>query len=122
MRDDGGHTDDPLARSVLTVEIGRAGRTRYSLNGTARRSEALGERLKVATFVPEETGLVVGAPAIRRTALDRIAIQWRPGYRAALMRYERSLKQRNRLLKDTLEREERHVELPRLRWHPGPCS
>lgn len=105
VRDDGGHTDDPLARSVLTVEIGRAGRTRYSLNGTARRSEALGERLKVATFVPEETGLVVGAPAIRRTALDRIAIQWRPGYRAALMRYERSLKQRNRLLKDTLERE-----------------
>lgn len=105
VRDNGEHADDPLARSVLTVEIGRAGRTRYSLNGTARRSEALGERLKVATFVPEETGLVVGAPAIRRTTLDRIAIQWRPGYRAALTRYERSLKQRNRLLKDTLERD-----------------
>ena len=103
VRDNGEHADDPLAHSVLTVEIGRAGRTRYSLNGTARRSEALGERLKVATFVPEETGLVVGAPAIRRAALDRIAIQWRPGYRAALTRYERSLKQRNRLLKEALE-------------------
>jgi DNA replication and repair protein RecF len=103
VRDNGEHVDDPLAHSVLTVEIGRTERTRYGLNGTARRSEALGERLKVATFVPEETGLVVGAPAIRRTALDRIAIQWRPGYRAALTRYERSLKQRNRLLKDALE-------------------
>ena len=103
VRDDGEHADDPLAHSVLTVEIGRTERTRYSLNGTARRSEALGERLKVATFVPEETGLVVGAPSIRRTALDRIAIQWHPGYRAALARYERSLKQRNRLLKDALE-------------------
>ncbi len=103
VRDNGEHADDPLAHSVLTVEIGRTERIRYSLNGTARRSEALGERLKVATFVPEETGLVVGAPAIRRTALDRIAIQWRPGYRAALTRYERSLKQRNRLLKDALE-------------------
>jgi DNA replication and repair protein RecF len=103
VRDNGEHADDPLAHSVLTVEIGRTERTRYSLNGTARRSEALGERLKVATFVPEETGLVIGAPAIRRTALDRIAIQWRPGYRAALTRYERSLKQRNRLLKDALE-------------------
>ena len=103
VRDNGEHADDPLAHSVLTVEIGRTERTRYGLNGTARRSEALGERLKVATFVPEETGLVIGAPAIRRTALDRIAIQWRPGYRAALTRYERSLKQRNRLLKDALE-------------------
>ena len=103
VRDNGEHADDPLAHSVLTVEIGRTERTKYSLNGTPRRSEALGERLKVATFVPEETGLVVGAPAIRRTALDRIAIQWRPGYRAALTRYERSLKQRNRLLKDALE-------------------
>jgi DNA replication and repair protein RecF len=103
VRDNGEQADDPLAHSVLTVEIGRTERTRYSLNGTPRRSEALGERLKVATFVPEETGLVVGAPAIRRTALDRIAIQWRPGYRAALTRYERSLKQRNRLLKDALE-------------------
>jgi DNA replication and repair protein RecF len=95
--------DDPLAHSVLTAEISRTDRTKYSVNGTARRSETLGERLKVATFVPEETGLVVGAPGIRRAALDRIAIQWRPGYRAALTRYERSLKQRNRLLKDALE-------------------
>jgi DNA replication and repair protein RecF len=103
VRNSDERADDPLAHSVLTVEIGRTERTKYSLNGTPRRSEALGERLKVATFVPEETGLVVGAPAIRRTALDRIAIQWRPGYRAALSRYERSLKQRNRLLKDALE-------------------
>jgi len=103
VRNSDERTDDPLAHSVLTVEIGRTERTKYSLNGTPRRSEALGERLKVATFVPEETGLVVGAPAIRRTALDRIAIQWRPGYRAVLTRYERSLKQRNRLLKDALE-------------------
>lgn len=103
VRNSDERADDPLAHSVLTVEIGRTERTKYSLNGTPRRSEALCERLKVATFVPEETGLVVGAPAIRRTALDRIAIQWRPGYRAALTRYERSLKQRNRLLKDLLE-------------------
>lgn len=103
VRDSEERADDPLAHSVLIVEIGRTERTRYSLNGTPRRSEALGERLKVATFVPEETGLVVGAPAIRRTTLERIAIQWSSGYRAALTRYERSLKQRNRLLKDALE-------------------
>jgi DNA replication and repair protein RecF len=105
VRDVDAGADDPLAHSVLTVEISREERTKYNVNGTARRSEALGERLKVAAFVPEDTGLVVGAPAIRRAALDRIAIQWGPGYRAALTRYERSLKQRNRLLKDALERD-----------------
>lgn len=95
--------DDPLATTMLAAEIGRSDRTRYLVNGAARRSETLGEKLKVATFVPEETGLVVGAPSVRRAVLDRMAIQWKTGYRAALTRYERTLKQRNRLLKDALE-------------------
>jgi DNA replication and repair protein RecF len=103
LRDPNEPQGDPLAATTLAAEIGRSERTRYLINGTARRSETLGERLKVVAFVPEETGLVVGAPAVRRAALDRIAIQWKPGYRAALTRYERTLKQRNRLLKDALE-------------------
>ena len=98
-------SDDPLAHAVLTAEISRTERTKYNLNGTPRRSETLGDQLKIAAFVPEETGLVVGAPSVRRAALDRIAIQWRPGYRSSLTRYERSLKQRNRLLKNALESE-----------------
>jgi len=105
LREPGGASDDPLDQTTLAAEIGRSERTRYLVNGTARRSETLGEKLKVVVFVPEETGLVVGSPSIRRAALDRIAIQWRPGYRAALTRYERTLKQRNRLLKDALESE-----------------
>ena len=48
VRDVDAGADDPLAHSVLTVEIGREERTKYNVNGIARRSEALGERLKVA--------------------------------------------------------------------------
>ncbi len=103
LRDPREAQDDPLAATTLAAEIGRSERTRYLVNGTARRSETLGEKLKIAAFVPEETGLVVGAPSVRRAALDRMAIQWKTGYRAALTRYERTLKQRNRLLKDALE-------------------
>ena len=103
IRDPKEEPSDPLAATTLAAEIGRSERTRYLVNGTARRSDSLGERLKVAAFVPEETGLVVGAPSVRRAALDRMAIQWKPGYRAALTRYERTLRQRNRLLKDALE-------------------
>ena len=103
VRANEGDMNDPLAVSDLSATIGRTERTKYSVNGAARRIDTLAERLTIAAFVPEETGLVVGAPAVRRAALDRIAIQWKPGYRAALTRYERSLKQRNRLLKDALE-------------------
>lgn len=100
---DGAPADDPLAHTALTVEISRAGRTRHLVAGTSRRSDALRDRLKVATFVPEETGLVVASPSLRRGVLDRIATQWHAGYDDALDRYERALKQRNRLLKNALE-------------------
>lgn len=103
VRDDSGDPADPLARSALRVEIARAGRTRHLINGTPRAPSALGERLRVAAFVPEETGLVVGPPAVRRGLLDRVASQWRRGYGSTLTRYERALRQRNRLLKDALE-------------------
>jgi DNA replication and repair protein RecF len=103
VRDDGAEPADTLARSTLGVEISRAGRAKHLLNGTPRTTAALGQRLRVAAFVPEETGLVVGAPSVRRGLLDRVASQWQRGYEATLTRYERALRQRNRLLKDALE-------------------
>jgi DNA replication and repair protein RecF len=103
VRDDGGDPTDALAKSTLGVEISRAGRTKHAVNGTPRSTAALGQRLRVAAFVPEETGLVVGAPSVRRGLLDRVASQWQREYGATLSRYERALRQRNRLLKDALE-------------------
>lgn len=103
VRDPDADPADPLARSTLGVEVSRAGRARHLLNGTSRTTAALSQRLRVAAFVPEETGLVVGAPAVRRGLLDRVASQWQRGYEATLTRYERALRQRNRLLKDALE-------------------
>ena len=90
---------DPLARSRLSIELSRDDRTRHLVDGISRRSSALAARLRVATFVPEETSLVSGGPALRRGALDRIATQWRAGYRDATTHYERALRQRNHLLK-----------------------
>ena len=103
VREHGAEPTDTLAQSTLTVEVSRVGRAKHLLNGTPRATAALGQRFRVAAFVPEETGLVVGAPAIRRGLLDRVASQWQRGYEATLTRYERALRQRNRLLKDALE-------------------
>lgn len=100
VADTNANADDPLARSALSVEISRDGRARHLVDGTPRRSGALAARLRVAAFVPEETALISGAPALRRGALDRIATQWRAGYRDAITRYERALRQRNHLLKE----------------------
>ena len=91
--------DNASANDPLGVELSRDDRVRFLVDGTSRRSSALGGRLRVATFVPEETALVSGGPALRRNALDRIATQWRVGYRDAVARYERALRQRNHLLK-----------------------
>jgi len=107
---------DPLEQAALGVEIPRSGRVRHSVAGQARAHAALAERLKVVAFVPEEAGLVVDAPAVRRAAIDRAAAQWRPGHGEALHRYEQTLRQRNRLLKELLdadggERRARQAEL-----------
>jgi DNA replication and repair protein RecF len=99
VADNDASTGDPLARSTLSVEVLRDDRSRHLVDGTSRRSSALSARLRVATFVPEETALVTGGPALRRSTLDRIATQWRAGYRDAATRYERALRQRNHLLK-----------------------
>lgn len=103
VHDDGADRADPLARSELRVEISQQGRARHLVNGTPRTRATMSQRLRVAAFVPEETGLVVGAPALRRNLLDRVASQWQRGYESSLTRYERALRQRNRLLKDALE-------------------
>ena len=49
----------------------RGGRKRIRVNGVGRRASALGRTLRVVLFAPEEMLLVIGAPSLRRAALDR---------------------------------------------------
>jgi DNA replication and repair protein RecF len=101
----------PEATQRLEVALVRPGsasaaggaRKRIRVNGVARRSSALGAHLRVVLFAPEDMLLVVGAPALRRTTLDRMAGQLFPAYLDDLGRYARALQQRNGLLRQIRE-------------------
>jgi DNA replication and repair protein RecF len=78
---------------------GAGGRKRIRVNGVPRRGTVLSGILRIVVFAPEEMLLIVGAPGLRRTALDRLAAQRSPTYARNLATYGRALQQRNSLLR-----------------------
>ena len=98
-----------LLRPEATIEVAlmregpAAGRKRVRVNGVPRRSTALGGAIRVVLFAPEEMLLVVGSPGLRRDAIDRIAGDRSPAHERATATYERTLRQRNSLLKSIRE-------------------
>ncbi len=104
------------ALEVALVRPGSAtasqgGRKRIRVNGVARRASALGERLRVVLFAPEDMLLVVGPPGLRRAAVDQLAASAFPGYAAELSSYGRALQQRNGLLRAIREEQASRDEL-----------
>jgi DNA replication and repair protein RecF len=95
---DGADLEVALVRPGSVAAAGGS-RKRIRVNGVARRASALGERLRVVLFAPEDMLLVVGSPTLRRTAIDRLASQLWPAYADALGTYGRALQQRNGLLR-----------------------
>ena len=90
-----------IQRSAADTDTGRGsgGRKRIRINGVGRRATALGRHLRVVLFAPEEMLLVIGAPALRRAAIDALAAARFPTYADDLGTYGRTLQQRNSLLR-----------------------
>jgi DNA replication and repair protein RecF len=73
---------------------------RLVVDGAAERSvERLLERFPVLVFTPDRLRLVQGAPAMRRSYIDRVLTRLWPVLAAASGEYARRLAQRNHLLK-----------------------
>ncbi len=72
-----------------------------SLNGIKKKSPtALGEELKAVVFSPVHLSMVKDGPSERRHFIDNALCQLKSNYRNILKDYNRSLTQRNMLLKD----------------------
>jgi DNA replication and repair protein RecF len=86
--------------SLIEVEIPRQGRRRVQVNGQrpARSSDLLGH-LRVVVFLPDDLDVVKRGPAYRRDFIDRTAVQLWPGAYLDQQEYERSVRQRNSLLR-----------------------
>jgi DNA replication and repair protein RecF len=87
-----------LVRPGSEAAVGGS-RKRVRVNGVARRSSALSERLRVVLFAPEDMLLVAGSPSLRRGTLDQLAAALFPSYASDLATYGRALQQRNGLLR-----------------------
>ena len=78
-----------------------SGKRRFSVNGVEKRSaaEVVGKFCGVI-FSPEHLSLVKSGPAMRRGFLDGALCQSKPGYAKDYVVYQRTLQQRNSLLKE----------------------
>lgn len=84
---------------VLAGSGAAGGRKRIKLNGVPRRAATLPSALPVVLFAPEDMLLIVGSPALRRSALDALVGQLVPTAGSAFTTYGRALTQRNNLLR-----------------------
>jgi DNA replication and repair protein RecF len=87
----------------IAVELGKENRRDriITVNGVKeQRLSKLFGHLQAVVFTPEDVKLSAGEPAVRRAFLDLSISQIKPGYAAALSRYNRILAQRNALLKE----------------------
>lgn len=83
------------------AELTIAEKRTAALNGIKLRSPSeLSESFSAVIFAPVHLELIKGAPALRRRFIDAALCGLRPGYAAALSKYNRALKQRAALLKD----------------------
>ena len=66
----------------------------------ARGSGALGQYVRAVWLTPSMDGLFTGPAGERRRFLDRLIQSLDSGYRSCVSRFERAMRQRNRLLED----------------------
>lgn len=91
-------------------------RKEFYVNGKRESTVEYIAHLDAVVFSFEEMGIVRGEPAERRRFVDRGVVGLRPAYLQTLSDYNRILKQKNKLLRDAAETEERNpVRAGRLR-------
>ena len=116
-----------FARSAATVEsggrseelevvvhargAGPGARKRIRINGVNRRASALRPILRTVLFAPEDMLLIMGSPSLRRNLLDALVVQREPTAAAVMSTYQRTLTQRNSLLRRIREEEADRAEL-----------
>jgi DNA replication and repair protein RecF len=84
----------------IRVDISRDGKQARFNGKVVNQPDAYLNCLRPVVFAPEEVSLIKGPPAGRRKLLDRAVFQTETNFLADVHKYDRQLKQRNRLLKD----------------------
>ena len=91
-------------RLTATLMAGRKRRMEQNGLPVAKMSELIGG-LRVVLFCPEHLSIIKSGPELRRNFLDVAISQLKPVYMSSLQRYNKILKERNRLIKEAAESE-----------------
>ena len=86
----------------------------FSVNGKREPLARYLGQLQVFSFTADQLEVVRGVPEARRHFLDRGVASLRPSYVQVVTDYNKVLKQKNRILQDSLERESRLAETENL--------
>ena len=87
---------------LVEMEIAAAGRSRAQVNGQRVRSlRELADVVSTVVFCPADLSIAAGGPSVRRELLDNVLTSTDREYRAKRLDFERVLRQRNNLLKQT---------------------
>ena len=70
------------------------------VNGIASAQTDLARLVTLSWLTPQMDGLFIGAPSARRRFIDRLAISFDPAHSGRLSRYEKTWRERARLLND----------------------
>lgn len=96
-----GEIETAGGRIMVEVEIPGRGANRVHVNRSpVRRRRDLRRQVRAAFFGPEDLDVVRGDPSERRRFMDEAVTSLWPLKESALTAYDRTLRQRNRLLKD----------------------
>ncbi|MGW8312445.1 MAG: DNA replication/repair protein RecF [Desulfuromonadales bacterium] len=91
--------DKESVQHRLDIGLQKSGRNpRVDGKTVNKLSQFLGY-LRTVVFSPDELGIIKGVPAGRRSLLDRAILQTDPAYLDRVQEFERTLRQRNQLLK-----------------------
>lgn len=102
---------------LIEAEIAAAGRNRVLVNRQRlTRSRDLLGAVRTTVFSPDDLTLVKGGPGLRRQYLDQVLVSLDPRNDALRAEFERALRQRNALLKQTRGRLDESAELTLEVW------
>jgi DNA replication and repair protein RecF len=96
-----GEIETATGRVLVEVEIPGHGANRVQVNrSVVRRKRDVRRQVRGVFFGPDDLDVVRGDPSERRRFLDEALVSLWPLKESAITAYERTLRQRNRLLKD----------------------
>ena len=91
--------DEVKLEAILNKKINSNRITKtFKFNGAQKTGVQFVGQSKVVFFAPEDIRLIAGSPSRRRDFVDRILSQVHRDYHKALLKYERVIKHRNKVL------------------------